>query len=112
MANQIYKSFEELPVMLTIPQVASVLSISRAGAYELAHRKNFPAMLVGSRIVVPKDRLLAESVQTVAGKAVIRQAGTRKPGNSFTKVFWQGHKPSVSGSFGKRSGIGNIKQRR
>ena len=42
MANQIYKSFEELPVMLTIPQVASVLSISRAGAYELAHRKNFP----------------------------------------------------------------------
>ena len=58
MANQIYKSFEELPVMLTIPQVASVLSISRAGAYELAHRKNFPAMLVGSR-VVPKDRLLA-----------------------------------------------------
>ena len=27
--------------------------------YELAHRKNFPAMLVGSRIVVPKDRLLA-----------------------------------------------------
>ena len=59
MANQIYKSFEELPVMLTIPQVASVLSISRAGAYVLAHRKNFPAMLVGSRIVVPKDRLLA-----------------------------------------------------
>ena len=33
MANQYYKSFEELPVMLTIPQVASVLSISRAGAY-------------------------------------------------------------------------------
>ena len=59
MANQIYKSFEELPVMLTIPQVASVLSISRAGAYELAHRKNFPDMLVGSRIVVPKDRMLA-----------------------------------------------------
>ena len=40
MANQIYKSFEELPVMLTIPQVASVLSISRAGAYELAHSKS------------------------------------------------------------------------
>ena len=59
MANQIYKSFEELPVMLTIPQVASVLSISRAGASELAHSKSFPAMPVGSRIVVPKDRLLA-----------------------------------------------------
>lgn len=59
MSGKPYRSFDELPVMLTIPQVASVLSISRAGAYELAHSKNFPAMLVGSRIVVPKDRLLA-----------------------------------------------------
>lgn len=59
MVNQYYKSFEELPVMLSIPQVASVLSISRAGAYELAHSKSFPSMLIGSRIVVPKDRLLA-----------------------------------------------------
>ena len=59
MSGEPYRSFDELPVMLTIPQVASVLSISRAGADELAHSKNFPAMLVGSRIVVPKDRLLA-----------------------------------------------------
>ena len=35
MERQIYKSFEELPVILTVPQVAKVLSISRAGAYEL-----------------------------------------------------------------------------
>ena len=28
-------------------------------AYELAHCKNFPAMLVGCRIVVPKEKLLA-----------------------------------------------------
>lgn len=59
MERQIYKSFEELPVILTVPQVAKVLSISRAGAYELAHSRNFPAMLIGSRIVVPKDRLIA-----------------------------------------------------
>ena len=66
MMNQFYKSFEELPVMLTIPQVAQVLSISRAGAYELAHSRNFPSMLVGSRIVVPKDRLLAWVERKVA----------------------------------------------
>ena len=66
MMNQFYKSFEELPVMLTIPQVAQVLSISRAGAYELANSRNFPAMLVGSRIVVPKDRLLAWVERKVA----------------------------------------------
>jgi len=45
--------------MLTIPQVATALNISRSSAYELAHQKRFPAMLVGSRIVVPKDRLLS-----------------------------------------------------
>ena len=66
MVNQYYKSFEELPVMLTIPQVAKVLSISRAGADELAHSRNFPAMLIGSRIVVPKDRLIAWVDQKVA----------------------------------------------
>ena len=66
MSDQTYRSFDELPVMLTIPQVAKVLSISRAGAYELAHSRNFPAMLVGSRIVVPKDRLLAWVERKVA----------------------------------------------
>ena len=68
MVNQYYKSFEELPVMLTIPQVAKVLSIARAGAYELAHSRNFPAMLIGSRIVVPKDRLIAWVEQKVADR--------------------------------------------
>ena len=59
MEKTCFKSLEELPVMLSIPQVANVLNISRAGAYELAHCKNFPSMLIGSRIVVPKDKLLA-----------------------------------------------------
>ena len=68
MVNQYYKSFEELPVMLTIPQVARVLSISRAGAYELAPSRNFPAMLIGCRLVVPKDRLLAGVDQKIADR--------------------------------------------
>ena len=33
---------------------------------ELARSRNFPAMLVGSRIVVPKDRLLAWVERKVA----------------------------------------------
>lgn len=54
-----FTSVNELPIMLSIPQIADILNISRASAYELAHRKNFLAMLVGCRIVVPKDKLLA-----------------------------------------------------
>ena len=56
--NQTYKSIEDMPMMLTITQVASALNISRTSAYELAHCKNFPAMLIGSRIIVPRDRLI------------------------------------------------------
>ena len=53
-----FTSLDNLPAMLTISQVALALNISRTSAYELAHRKNFPAMLIGSRIIVPKDRLM------------------------------------------------------
>ena len=50
-----YKNYDELPLMLNVVQVASVLGISRAGAYELVHSEGFPALKIGSRIVVPKD---------------------------------------------------------
>ncbi len=53
-----FTSLDNLPAMLTISQVALALNISRTSAYELAHCKNFPAMLIGSRIIVPKDRLM------------------------------------------------------
>ena len=43
--------------MLNVVQVAAVLGISRAGAYELVHSEGFPALKIGSRIVVPTDKL-------------------------------------------------------
>ena len=52
-----YKNYDELPLMLNVVQVASVLGISRAGAYELVHSEGFPTMKIGSRIVVLKDKL-------------------------------------------------------
>ena len=57
MNEGIYKSFDELPLMLNVVQVAAVLGISRAGAYELVHSEGFPALKIGNRIVVPKDKL-------------------------------------------------------
>lgn len=52
-----YKNYDELPLMLNVVQMAAVLGISRAGAYELVHSEGFPALKIGSRIVVPKDKL-------------------------------------------------------
>ena len=57
--NSIYKSYDELPLMLSVPQLAVALGISRAGAYTLVKRKDFPSLTIGSRIVIPKDKLLA-----------------------------------------------------
>ena len=39
-------------------EVAVVLGISRAGAYELLRTEGFPALKIGSRIVVPKEKFL------------------------------------------------------
>lgn len=53
-----YKSFEELPLTLTVQDVADVLGIGLAHAYEVAHRKDFPTITLGSRIIVPRDRFM------------------------------------------------------
>ena len=45
--------------MLSVPELASVLGISRAGAYELVKEKGFPSLNIGSRILVPRDKLIA-----------------------------------------------------
>ena len=52
-----YKNYDELPLMLNVVQVAAVLGISRAGAYDLVHSEGFPTLKIGGRIVVPKDKL-------------------------------------------------------
>lgn len=52
-----FKSYEDLPLMLSVPEMGAALGISRAGAYELARSEGFPALRIGTRIVVPKDKL-------------------------------------------------------
>lgn len=53
-----YENYNELPLMLSVPEVAAVLGISRAGAYELIHSVSFPKIKIGKRIVVPRDKLI------------------------------------------------------
>ena len=54
-----YNSFSELPLMLTVQDVADVLGIGLAHAYEVAHRQDFPTITLGSRIIVPRDKFMA-----------------------------------------------------
>ena len=59
MKQEKYKTFDKLPLMLSVPEVASVLGISRAGAYELVKEKGFPSLTIGSRILIPRDKLIS-----------------------------------------------------
>ncbi len=52
-----YTNFEELPLFLNAETLAKVLGVSVSSSYELMHEKNFPAIRIGSRLVVPKDKL-------------------------------------------------------
>ena len=53
-----YANYDDLPPMLSVPDVASVLGKSRAGAYELVRSDGFPALRIGSRIIVPKEKFI------------------------------------------------------
>ena len=59
MKRSIYKNTDELPMFLTVMDVANLLGISRASAYELVREENFPKLkIVQGRTIIPRDRLL------------------------------------------------------
>jgi predicted DNA-binding transcriptional regulator AlpA len=51
-----FKSFDELPLMLTVPDVSNVLGIGLANAYSIVRRPDFPSITLGSRIIIPRDQ--------------------------------------------------------
>lgn len=56
MSDQI---FNDLPDILDATQIASVLRISRAGAYNLLSSEDFPTLHIGRRKLVMKNDLIA-----------------------------------------------------
>ena len=59
MKQSIYKDNSEMPMFLTVMDVANLLGISRASAYELVREDNFPKLkIVQGRTIIPRDRLL------------------------------------------------------
>ena len=53
-----YTNYEDLPLMLNAEDIQAVMNISRAGAYQLMHREDFPVIMIGKRMVVPRDKFL------------------------------------------------------
>ena len=51
-----YTDYDQLPLFLNANTVAKVLGVSISSAYELMHEDGFPALRIGNRIVVPKEK--------------------------------------------------------
>ena len=62
-----YHSYDELPLFLNAELVAKVLGVSISSAYELMHEKDFPALRIGNRIVVPKEAFIRWVEQHTGG---------------------------------------------
>lgn len=52
-------AYEDLPKVLNASELAHMLNISRAGAYNLMNSQDFPTLRIGGRKLVPKNHLLA-----------------------------------------------------
>ena len=64
MKKAIYTNYEKLPLFLDTETLAKLLGISVSSSYELMHEKDFPAIRIGSRLVVPKKLQLWIDVKT------------------------------------------------
>lgn len=49
-----YKNIDDLPITLTVTDVANILGISRNNAYALSNSKDFPVIQIGKRKIIPK----------------------------------------------------------
>ena len=58
MTGTTYKTYDELPMFINVPALSKLFGISQSSCYELMHEKDFPSLRIGSRIVVPRDKLL------------------------------------------------------
>ena len=58
MKEEKFRSHDALPLTLTVPEVGEALGISRAKAYDLVRSEGFPSIRIGTRILVPRDKLI------------------------------------------------------
>lgn len=57
--KKVYLTTDDLPLYLTVNDLAALLRISRSSAYELAREAGFPKLKsVPGRIVIPRDKML------------------------------------------------------
>ena len=57
MKKSVFTSYDELPLLLNVKQLADLLGVSDSSVYELIQEDGFPSLRIGKRIVIPKEEL-------------------------------------------------------
>ena len=57
MKKSVFTSYDELPLLLNVKQLAELLGVSDSSVYELIQKDDFPSLRIGKPIVIPKEEL-------------------------------------------------------
>ena len=57
MKKSVFTSYDELPLLLNVKQLAELLGVSDSSVYEPIQEDDFPSLRIGKRIVIPKEEL-------------------------------------------------------
>ena len=57
MKESVFTSYDQLPLLLNVKQLAALLGVSDSSVYELIEEEDFPSLRIGKRIVIPKEEL-------------------------------------------------------
>ena len=57
MKDSLFTSYDQLPLLLNVKQLAALLGVSDSSVYELIEEEDFPSLRIGKRIVIPKEEL-------------------------------------------------------
>jgi excisionase family DNA binding protein len=52
------EKLENYPTVLNAAQLAEILNVSKATAYQLLHMESFPTLRIGKRLMVPKEKMV------------------------------------------------------
>lgn len=53
------KTFSDLPLFLTAPDIAKIMRIGRSKAYELMQSEGFPSLRIGKCVRVSRDAFIS-----------------------------------------------------
>ena len=54
-----YRSFDDVPLFLDANDISRLIGVSRSNAYEIFRSEGFPALIIGGRKMVRKDKLIS-----------------------------------------------------